>query len=49
MVEVKTGREISGWTEIVEGDVTAQTPVLTMGQHLVEDGTPVSVVKENAR
>jgi len=46
MVQVKTGREISGWTEIVEGDVTAQTPVLTMGQQLVEDGTLVSVVKE---
>jgi len=49
MVQVKTGREISGWTEIVEGDVTAQTPVLTMGQQLVEDGTPVSVVEEAAR
>ena len=49
MVQVKTGREMNGWTEIVEGDVTAQTPVLTMGQHLVEEGTPVSVVKEAAR
>jgi len=33
----------------VEGDVTAQTPIITMGQHLVEDGTPVSVVKEASR
>jgi len=49
MVQVKTGRETSGWTEIVEGDVTAQTPIITMGQHLVEDGTPVSVVKEASR
>lgn len=49
MVQVKTGREISGWTEVVEGDVTAQTPIITMGQHLVEDGTPVSVVKEAAQ
>jgi len=49
MVQVKTGREIGGWTEIVEGDVTAGTPIISMGQQLVEDGTPVSIVKEDAR
>ncbi len=43
---VKTGREMSGWTEILEGDVTAETQVITMGQHLIEDGSRVSVVKE---
>jgi RND family efflux transporter MFP subunit len=46
MVEVKTGRTISGWVEIVEGEVSDRTPVLTMGQHLVEDGTPVSPAQE---
>jgi len=49
MVEVKTGREISGWTEILEGDLAAGTPVVTMGQQLVEEGAPVSVVQEGVR
>lgn len=49
MVQVETGRGMDGWVEIVAGDVLAETPILTMGQHLVEDGTPVMVVKETAR
>jgi len=49
MVQVKTGREIGGWTEILEDCLAEGTPVVTMGQQLVEDGTPVSVVKEAAR
>jgi RND family efflux transporter MFP subunit len=49
MVQVKTGRSVGGWTEIVEGDVTAGTPVIRMGQQLVEEGTPVSVVEEASR
>ena len=46
---VKTGRTTRNWSEIVEGDVTTESPVLTMGQNLVEDGTLVSVVKGAAR
>lgn len=49
MIQVETGREMDGWTEIVKGELPSGTPVVTMGQHLVEDGTPVSVVKEAAR
>ena len=48
-IEVKTGREMEGWTEIAEGELPAGTPVVTMGQHLVEDGTPVSLAREAAQ
>ncbi len=46
MIQVETGREMDGWTEIVKGELPAGTPVVTMGQHLVEDGTPVSLARE---
>lgn len=49
MVPVKTGRSAGGWTELLEDTLAAGTPVITMGQQLVSDGTPVSVTKENAR
>jgi len=45
-IQVKTGREMDGWTEIAEGELPVGTPVVTMGQHLVEDGTPVSIAQE---
>ena len=48
-IHVKTGREMDGWTEIAEGELPAGTPVVTMGQHLVEDGTPVSLAQETAQ
>jgi len=46
-VPVKIGREMDGWREILEG-LSAGTPVISMGQFLVEQGTPVSVVQEDA-
>ena len=46
MIQIKTGREMDGWTEIVKGELPAGAPVVTMGQHLVEDGTPVSLTQE---
>jgi len=49
MVQVKPGLETGGWTEILQADLPAGTPVVTMGQQLVEDGTPVSIVEEAAR
>ena len=49
MIQVKTGREMDGWTEIAEGELPSGTPVVTMGQHLVEDGTPVSLTPEAAK
>ncbi len=49
MVTVKAGRDMNGWTEILEGDLPAGVPVVTMGQQLLSDGTLVSVVQEAAR
>ncbi len=42
-VEAATGLENGGWSEIVSGGVAEGAPVITMGQTLVEDGTPVSI------
>ncbi len=49
MLQVKPGLETGGWTEILQPDLPAGTPVVTMGQQLLEDGTPVSIVKEATR
>lgn len=49
MVPVKTGRQVDGWTEILEGGLPAGAPVVTMGQQLVSDGAQVSVVEEKGR
>ncbi len=46
MVEVEPGIETEGWTEIKRGDVHDKTPVVTMGQYLLNDGTPVIVQTE---
>ena len=45
MVAVKTGRTLEGWTEVTADGLTVETPVITMGQHLVEEGTAVVVVE----
>lgn len=46
-VEVETGLESEGWTEVRTG-LTEGIPVITMGQHLVDAGTPVVQQKEGA-
>lgn len=48
-VQVKTGRDMNGWTEILDDRLAEGTPVVTMGQQLVEEGTLVTVVKEDSR
>lgn len=48
MVTVTTGRQSGGWIEILDG-LSPGTPVITMGQTLVEEGTPISVVEEEAK
>jgi multidrug efflux pump subunit AcrA (membrane-fusion protein) len=48
MVPVRTGRDVEGWIEILDG-VAAGSPVVSMGQTLVDDGTTVSVVKEDSQ
>lgn len=49
MVEVKTGLEANGWTQLLDDNLAEGTPVLSMGQHLVEDGTPVSLAQESSQ
>ena len=48
MLAVRTGRDLDGWTEVLEG-VAAGTPVVSMGQTLVDEGTPVTIVEEGRR
>jgi RND family efflux transporter MFP subunit len=45
-VAVTTGIEADGWTEILEGDLRAGAAVVTMGQTMVADDTPVTVQQE---
>jgi RND family efflux transporter MFP subunit len=45
-VPVTTGIETDGWTEIREGNIAENAAVVTMGQYMVEDGTPVSIQPE---
>lgn len=49
MLPVKIGRDANGWTEILEGSLQAGAKVVTMGQQLVSEGTPVSEVREGGR
>lgn len=48
MVAVETGRESQGWTEVTASDLNAETPIISMGQTLVEDGTAVALVKKSS-
>ena len=43
MIEVNTGLETDGWTEIRDSKLTENTPVVTMGQFLLNDGTAVRI------
>jgi HlyD family secretion protein len=45
-ITVQPGIEMEGWTEIREGQISEDSPIVTMGQYLIEDGTPVVVQKE---
>ena len=49
MIPVTPGRESGGWTQVTAADLTADVPVITMGQAQVEDGTNVSPVEEDAQ
>lgn len=46
MVEVETGLDSGGWTEIRSARLAEGVPVVTMGQSLIEEGTPVTVRRE---
>jgi len=47
-VAVETGIETGGWTELRPGPVSPGTPVVTMGQYLLDDGTSVAVREADA-
>ena len=47
MVAVRTGIESDAWVEILDDALSADAPVITMGQDFVEDGTAVAVVSED--
>lgn len=49
MVVVETGRELQGWTEVTASGLPAGTPVITMGQTLVENETAVTLVQEGGK
>jgi len=46
-VIVQPGIEMDGWTEIREGQISENTPIVTMGQYMIEEGTRVVVQKES--
>ena len=46
-VIVQPGIENDGWTEIREGELDGQSDVVTMGQYMIEEGTKVTVQKED--
>lgn len=45
-ITVKPALETGGWTEIREADLTKDTPVVTMGQYMIQEGTRVTVQKK---
>lgn len=45
-VPIEAGIESDGWTEIREGELNEGASVITMGQYMVEAGTPVTVQQE---
>jgi multidrug efflux pump subunit AcrA (membrane-fusion protein) len=46
-VPVETGIESGGWTEILETNLAEEDSIITMGQYMVEEGTKVTVQKED--
>jgi len=46
MVDVTPGLETDGWTELQSEGLAEGAPVVTMGQFLLNDGTPVAVQKD---
>jgi HlyD family secretion protein len=45
-VPVTTGIESAGWTELVDSELAEGAAVVTMGQYMVQAGTPVTVQEE---
>ena len=47
MVQVETGLEMNGWVEILSGDLREGDSVIIMGQDQLNDGSLVSVLRED--
>jgi RND family efflux transporter MFP subunit len=47
MIEVSTGLETDVWTEIRDSKLIENTPIVTMGQFLLNDGTAVRIQRGN--
>jgi multidrug efflux pump subunit AcrA (membrane-fusion protein) len=47
MVKVETGLEMDGWVEILSGDLKEGDLVITMGQDQLEDGSLISILRED--
>jgi multidrug efflux pump subunit AcrA (membrane-fusion protein) len=47
MVQVETGLEMDGWVEIISGDLREGDSVITMGQGQLNDGSLISILREN--
>ncbi len=48
MVEVETGIEGDGWTEVLNGSLPEGTPVVTMGHFMLNEGSRISVTERDA-
>jgi len=47
MVQVETGLEMDGWVEIISGDLHESASVITMGQDQLNDGSMISILRED--
>ncbi len=45
-IPIETGIENAGWIEVRKGDLKEGTPVVTMGQYQLDDGTAVVIQQE---
>lgn len=47
MVQVETGLEMDGWVEILSGDLREGDSVITMGQDQLNEGSLISILRED--
>ena len=43
---IKTGLETDGYTEVLDGGLSAGEMVVTLGQNFIESGAPVELIEE---
>ncbi|MBN1624933.1 MAG: efflux RND transporter periplasmic adaptor subunit [Deltaproteobacteria bacterium] len=47
IISVKTGLQMNGWVEIISGDIKEGASIITMGQDQLDDGSLISVLRED--